>query len=424
MRRGVLLLLAALAAAAPSAAQRGKDEECTVCGHDPERMTAGGVVNHGPFPFLRTDSEEVQAFVGTDELLWIETEHFRIGAELEKWKIPVRDRKAYEAELTRFAETWPSVDPEKTKSLDPWLRLHLMAWRMENLYDHAQELWGCREEDFRALPAEQVFLDAKDNDWNADLVAAFNERPKRPEDWPLWIGLGRYLGMPMKLEALILRDEDDMGRLKLKYIGHDNSHPQRWHVTWRVDGSDPVSRTMWFGFSTEAEDMRHDQHVHNALRHNVGINLLDGYMLYLVEAPVWLRAGWGHYLTQRNSPDYNFYDMDEGSGKQQRDEDDWKPAVHRLVSRGEAPGFVDLARLRNFGDLTLEGHLASWSKLCWLMERDPQAFGRWLLMLRTAPGLTNNLSVQRDALREAYGLGFPQAEEAWKQWVLETYPAK
>jgi len=424
MNRGLATVAALLLAAAPAAAQRDKKEECTVCGHDPEVMAAGGVVNHGPFMFFRSDSEEVEKHLGASSLLWIETAHFRIGSDLEKWKIPVRDKKAYLAELELFAEAFPSVDPKKTKTLDPWLRLHLMAWRMENLYAHTLELWGWAEDDFLKLPDEQTFLAAKDGEWVEDLIEVHNASPARSEGFPVWIGLGRYLGMPMKLEALILRYEQDMGTVKRDYIGHNNTHPQRWHITWRIDGSDPVSRTMWFGFSTEAESMKHDQHVHNALLHNVGINLLDGYMLYLVEAPVWLRAGWGHYLTQRNSIDYNFYDLDEGSTEQNRDEKNWMPAVRELVSKDEAPSFVELGRLRSFGDLTLEAHLVSWSKLCWLMERDRAAFTKWLLYLKTVPNHSNNLDVQRDALREAYDLGFPQAEEAWKQWVLDTYPVK
>ena len=424
MRAALLPALAVALLAVPLHAQRGKDEVCSVCGHDPEVMAATGVSSHGPFPFFRTDNEEVAGHLGATTLLWIETEHFRIGSDLEPWRIPVKDKKAYLAELERFAELYPDIDPKKTKVLDRWLRLHLLAWRMENLYDHVLGLWGWTEEDFLKLPPEQTFVDAKDGVWKDDLIKAFNERPTRTEGFPVWIGMGQYLGMPMKYEILILRYEEDMGTMKRDYIGHNNTHPQRWHLTWRVDESEPVSRAMWFGFSTEAEMIKHDQHVHNALLHNVGINMLDGYMLYLVEAPVWLRTGWGHYLTQRNSIDYNFYDLDEGSTEQNRDEKNWQPAVRELVSKDEAPTFVELGRLRSFGDITLEAHLVSWSKVCWLMESDPKAFAKWILYLKTIPSQSNNMDVQRDALREAYGLGFPQAEEAWKAWVLETYSSK
>ncbi len=427
MNRGLRILMFACAAillTGVASAQKKKGEVCSVCEHDPEIMAAGGVINHGPFQFFRTDSEEVTTHLGASTLLWIETEHFRIGSDLKKWKIPVKDKKAYFAELTEFQKTFPAVDPKKTKTLDRWLRLHLMAWRMENLYDQTVKLWGWTEADFLKLPQEQVFLDAIEGEWVEDLQKADIEGERRTEGFPVWIGLGQFLGMPMKQEVLILRYREDMGTMKRDYIGHNNTHPQRWHITWRVDGSDPVSRTMWFGFATDAEGMKHDQHVHNALLHNVGINLLDSYMLYLVEAPIWLRTGWGHYLTQKNSIDYNFYDLDEGSSEQNQDEKHWKPAVRKLVVKDEAPGFSTLGRIRSFGDVSLDAHLVSWSKVCWLMETYPEGFAAWVLYLKTVPNHSNNLDVQRDAMKKSFGFGFPQAEAKWKEWVLATYPVK
>lgn len=423
MNRAALALLLLAALAAPAAAQKKKDL-CTVCGHDPEVMAAGGVVNHGPFQFFTTDSEELMKHIGSRTLLWIETEHFRIGSDLDSWKIPVKDKKAYFAELTEFQKAFPAVDPDKTKELDRWLRLHLMAWRLENLYAHTLETWGWTEEDFLKLPPEQTFLDALAGDWKETLTKAWQEAPARSEGFPQWIGMGRYLGMPMKHEALMLEYKEDIGTIKRDYIGHNNTHPQRWHLTWRVDGSDPVSRTMWFGFATRAEGMKHDQHVHNALLHNVGINLLDGYMLYLVEAPIWLRTGWGHYLTQRNSIDYNFYDLDEGSTEQNRDEKHWAVAVRGLVTKDEAPSFAELSRIRSYGDLSLEEHLTCWSLVCFLMEKDKAAFGKFLLQLKADPSQSNNVNVQRDALKACYDASFPAIEAEWKEWVLATYPVK
>lgn len=422
-RRAALAALLLLSAAAPLAAQSKKDL-CTVCEHDPEIMAAGGVINHGPFIFFTTDSGEVTERLENKTLLWIETEHFRIGSDLDKWKIPVKDKKAYEAELTEFEKVFPTVDPDKTKMLDRWLRLHLMAWRMENLYAHTLETWGWTEEDFLKLPTEATFQEALEGDWVETLTLAWQEAPARTEGFPQWVGMGRYLGMPMKHEVLMLEKKDDIHVVKRDYIGHNNTHPQRWHLTWRVDGSDPVSRTMWFGFATDPEGMKHDQHVHNALLHNVGINLLDGYMLYLVEAPIWLRTGWGHYLTQRNSIDYNFYDLDEGATEQNRDEKNWAVATRGLVAKDDYNSFAELSRVRSYGDLSLEDHLVSWSLVTYLMERDKAAFGKFLLQLKANPSQSNNASVQRDALKDCFGGGFPQLEADWKQWVLDTYPVK
>lgn len=419
-----LVLAAALLAAAPAAAQAGKKQQCWVCGEDPERMAAAGVVNHGPFPFFNGDSAEVQAHLGVKTMLWLETTHFRIGSDLKDWRIPVEEKKAYRAELERLAEKFPAVDPKKTAVLDRALRIHLFAERLERMYADMLDLVQCTDAQFMELPPEETFLEAWQGDWNKRLEEEFNARPARPPEWPNWVDMGRYFGMPMKFEVMMLHYEGDMERFKRDYIGHENTHPQRWHCTVKVEVGQPKSRCLWFGFSTEAEEMDKDQHVHNTLLHNVGVNMLDAYMLYLVEAPFWLRMGLGHWLTQRNSTDFNFYDLDEGAAEMGADERNWPVAVRKLAVADEAPSFLQLAKLQSFGEMGLNDHLVSWSKFCFLREKDPAACAKFILLLKKNPSFTANLDAQREALQQAYGWTLPQAEEAWKAWVLATYPLK
>lgn len=420
----ILLVAAAAAAAAPEAAAQRKPEPCWVCGEDPERMAAAGVVNHGPFLFFNSDAQDIQTHLGARTLSWIETTHFRIGSDLKDWKIPVEEKKAYRAELEELALKFPAIDPKKTATLDRPLRLHMAAERLEKMYAQVMEVAGCAPEQWDTLPPEEVYLAAKDGDWERILGDDYLERPPRPAGWPNWLGMGRYFGMPMKFEVLMLHYKADMARFKRDYIGHENTHPQRWHCTWKVDVGEPKSRAMWFGFSTEAEGMKHDQHVHNALRHNVGVNMLDAYMLYLVEAPFWLRMGLGHWLTQLNTPDYNFYDLDEGAAEMNADEDDYAVAVRKLVVAGKAPTFLDLAKLSSFGEMGLDDHLVSWSKFHFLRETAPDGLKKFLLAIKYNPSNSANLDVQRDALQAAFGWSFLTAEEAWQTWVLATYPAK
>ena len=40
------------------------------------------------------------------------------------------------------------------------MRLHLMAWRAENLYEEMLTMFGWDEDPFAKLPAENVFIDA------------------------------------------------------------------------------------------------------------------------------------------------------------------------------------------------------------------------------------------------------------------------
>ncbi|MHC4822864.1 MAG: hypothetical protein ACYTEP_02480 [Planctomycetota bacterium] len=407
----------------PAYAQKKK--VCTVCEFDEEVMEEAGIQNHGPFIFFKTDSEELQQVVGARDMVWLESTHFRLGSDLKPWKIPVKDRKAYRAELTELKELFPKVDPKKTKVLDRWMRIHLMAFRMEKAYRHLMELTGYNEDQFLYLPVEQTFLDAsKSGSWKPDLEKVYIENMERAKGMPLWVGLGQYFGMPMKFEILMMNYTEDFALIKRHYIGHLDPNPQRWHVTWRPPGTEPVSRAMWFGVSAENEKIKHDQHMHNALLHNVTINVLDGFMLYLVEAPVWLRVGFGHYMSKRNSHDYNFYDFDEGSSAITKDAQKWEPLVRKLVVRKEAIGFADLSRFRSFGNLDFDSHIVSWSKLNFLMQYDPEKFGQWITALKTAEDLTNNLTTQRKTLKEVYGWTFRKADELWEAWVLETYPVK
>lgn len=420
----LLLLAACLLPAAPLAAQKKKDI-CTVCEFDEEVMAEAGILNHGPFQFFKSDSEDVQDAIAARDMVWLETEHFRFGSDLKPWKIPVKDKKAYRAELGELKELFPKVDPKKTKVLDRWMRVHLMAFRMEKAYQHLIELFGYSDEEFLALEPEQVFVDAAAGTaWKDDLEKVFLDNPERAAGMPMWVGLGRYFGMPMKFEFLMLTHEEDMGVIKKKYIGHLDAHPQRWHNTWRPPNTEPVSRSLWFGISTEQSEIKHDQHLHNALLHNFAINALDGFMLYLVEAPVWLRVGLGHYMTKRNSDDYNFYDMDEGSAELQKDAYVWEPLVRKLVTKDDAPGFADLSRFRSFGDLGFDAHITAWSMVHFLKQEDPEKFGHWITALKTADDLTNNLATQRSIMKEVWGWTFHQADAKWQAWVLETYPVK
>ncbi len=414
----------ALAASVPAQGPGKKGEKCWVCEEDPKVMAAAGIVNHGPFPFFNSDSDEIVQHLGINTVLWLETMHFRIGSDLKPWKIPVDQKKAYRAELELLAQKFPKIDPRKTGTLDRALRLHLSAERMERMYLEMLELVGCAEESFRNLPPEEFFAEAWKGDWNKILVEDYLSRPSRPPEWPNWVDMGRYFGMPMKFEILMFHYKSDMERFKRDYIGHENTHPQRWHCTVKVDVGQPKSRCLWIGFSTEAEGMTEDQHVHNTLLHNVGINMLDAYMLYLVETPYWLRTGLGHWLTQKNSTDFNFYDLDEGACELNANERDWPVAVRKLAVSGEAPTFLQLAKLQSYGEMGLNDHLVSWSKFCFLRAQDPAAFAQFILLLKKNPDFTANLDAQREVMQTCFGWTLPQAEDAWKEWALATYPVK
>lgn len=384
-----LALAAALLAAAPVAAQSRHKPECTVCRDDAELLARNGI-GHGPFPFGRTSTEAIEReFLWRP--VWIETEHVRIGAELETWKVPEEERKAYRAELEQLALKWPEIDPKKT-TLDPWLRAHLLADRVQRFTAQFLALVGARDEDF---------LDPERNRMRA---------------------VGRHFGEQEKYEVMLFRARSLYQEYMRRTWALPYVKPQRWN---NVDRD-----CMWFGMSQEAEHVRHDQHVHNFVRHNLAHNFLDGYLHYSYDLPVWLTEGFAHWAEQTNDPRFNMFDTVEGSFHEAKAVSDWGAEVRKIVAGGEAVPFSQLLRWLSFAELTFPSHLVCWSKFDFLVRHDPAKLGALITALksrRNAEGLPDGSHLddaQRDGFRDLYGWTLQQAEDRWKEWVLATYPAK
>lgn len=423
--RLLFALLALLFLTAPLSAQRNKKLVDTVMEGEEELLAELGL-SYAPFRFMHstTDQVELDLFI-KGEVLWLETPHFRIGSMLKKWKIPVPEKKAYRAELERMQQDYPHIDP-KMGTLDPWMRLHLYGWRMENMYDEFLDHMGFTDEDFRMLPGEDLFDRALEEDFTKTINDFELERggQKRSPGFPQWVGMGQYLGEPYKFEIFLVEEEAVWAEFKLRYCGIKTPHPQRWNV--KVETLDQGitqarSRCLSFGLSTDQVRARHDQHVHNALRHNLAINFLDGYMLYLFDMPAWIREGYAHYMRRLNNHGYNFFDSGEGAAAIERDDEDWAPEVRKLVKKDEAVDFARLARINDYVDLAFEDHLVVWSKIDFLIQTDKEKFGKFILQIKTQGTGAAIADVQRDAFRDLYGWTMRQAEEAWKAWVLENY---
>lgn len=424
----LVLLLAVGLLALPASAQRKKKKVDSVFEKKPEVMAELGL-SYGPFPFAHSTTEQVadELLIGND-VLWLQTPHFRIGTILKKWKIPVAERKKYRAELAEMQQTYPEIDP-KVSSLDPYYRIHMMGWRMEKMYAQFLDQMGWTEEDFAKLPPESIFEQAIANDFTNTINQFELDRggQQRSEGFPQWVGMGQYLGEPHRFEIFICEDESIWAEFKLRYFGIKTTHPQRWNI--KVDTTDegltqPRSRCLLFGMSTKQAEVRHDQHLHNALRHNISINFLDGYMLYLFDLPAWLREGYAHYMRRLNHPGYSFYDAGEGASMIEQDMENWAPAVRKLVKKDEAADFATLARLNDYVDLDFEKHLVVWSKMDFLIQTDKAKFGQFITKLKSQESGAGMADAQRKAFKEIYGWTMRQADQEWKTWVMANYPVK
>ncbi|TAH34539.1 MAG: hypothetical protein EYC70_16525 [Planctomycetota bacterium] len=388
-QRALLLAVSALACAVPLAAQGKGKRVCTVCENDATLLARNGM-SHGPFPFAKSDTGAIES-----EYLflpvWIETPHLRIGAELETWKVPEEERKAYRAELEALARKWPEIDPKKM-TLDPWLRAHLLADRAERFYAQFMQLMGS---------SDAVFADPEKN---------------RMSGW------GPYAGESDKFEVMIFRGRHLYAEFMQKVWGLHYVKPQRYNNLSRD--------CMWFGFSQEEDGIRHDQHVHSMVRHNLAHNFLDGYHHYSYEMPVWITEGFAHWAEIDNDPRFHMFDFVEGVFQEPKTVSSWPAEVRKMAVGGETVPFTQLLHRKSFAELDFEDHLMAWSKIDFLIRTDAVKFGKFVTTLKNRrdergyPDGSKMDDAQRDALKQFYGWTWQQAEEHWKEWVLATYPVK
>ncbi len=391
--RWLLIALAALVLTPEGSAQgerpKRRKDRCTFCDHDPE-VLAANKMHHGPFPFARTDSQQI-----ADEGVWkptlLETEHFRILGDFPRWKVPQEEMKAFRAELAALTERWPLVKP-KQAYLDPWFRVHLLGERLEALYTRFLEVAGSSEEDF---------LDPERN---------------------IMRGIGRYLGQGEKYEVMVFEDANPYREFMRNTWGLGYIKPQCWNNIDR--------ESLWFGINLETEEIHHDKHLSAVVMHNVAHNMLNGYMHYSYEMPVWLYTGVGHWAEREYDGRFSTFCSIEGNIDVGRATHNWPPQVRKMVLKDRGSSFAQLIRKKSLAEIGYDDHLITWSKVHFLVQSKPEAFGAFLTQLKTRrnadgyPDGTKMDAAQREGFKQHFGWTLAQAEEAWKEWVKDTYPAQ
>lgn len=384
-------LLLALAAGAPLAAQeRAPGAECPWCGNDPERMRAAGVVSHGGFGFGTGDTASSDALLPDVHLRWIETAHFEIGMGLEDYRIPSDEREALRDELVELQAVLPKVQP-RTRVLDPWLRLHLYAWRMDKLWRRACQVLGVEDADFPA----------------AGSVWQLGE-PYRGE--------GPHLGQGGKFELLIVPSLEAQTTWLEAQFGLRTQRTQRWNVS--------DTQSLIVVINGDEERLRKDAALYGHTVFSMTINLVDGYEFYAYETPVWLREGLAHALEREVDPRNNSFSYSEAALAEESRRSDWHGAVRKLVQQGEAPPLAELVHLQTTAQLGLRHHFVAWSMTVYLIEEHPEGYACLMAALhgiRDAEGEADGsgmVDVHRTAFESCIGMRYHELDEAWRAWAL------
>lgn len=364
-------------------------------------LEKAGYVSFGPFLFAeKIRTQDVEEALGGLRVLWVETEHFKIGSTLRTYKLgvdPTEDDKI-EAELKRLKPRLAKFPTQRNK-LDPWLRLHLYAMRAEDLYADFCRRFGLTPADFDAT--------------------------RRKEGGPD-MGPGPYLGMEMKYTLLLCDKQSSVGRFFRQLCSTEVKVWQRW----TLPGS-----SMFLGMSAEAlKDIHYerDADMHATVASELTMNLFEGFRQANRDVPFWFRVGSAHEAARRVDPRCVLSATGTLHGARDEQDHDWEPRVYGLVFNKAAVSWSDMLGWTKWEDLKPQSHLIAWSRVAWLNQRKGTDLRALLLALTEK--LPQNLSdaerqqpyvdKQVVALQTVLGKPIAELEAEWKQWVLRSYRKK
>lgn len=357
-------------------------------------LDAAGYVSLGPFPWCEgVTTDEIERESGLDRILWVETEHFRIGSTLAAYKVPGDriEKKRLDEELAAIRATFPDAKVPAAK-LDPWLRLHLYARRLEQVHAEFLRAFGLSDAEFG------------------------DPRP----DGPPTLAPGPHLGMDMKFTVLLTERRSTLARCVRFLVQTDATDPSRV----RLPG-----QSLFFGLSAETVrtwGYETDAAVHAQVAANVALNLLEGFRGMRAMPPFWFEYGYSHVASRAVDERYTLYAR--GTLRDGADSWKWEPRVAGLVGNDFAPTWKDLAAEKRFEDMSGQDHLVAWSKVTWMLQTFGPDRMRQYLMAVTDPlprkDELDQAAFVRErelgALVEISGQSLPDLEATWRRWASKA----
>jgi len=367
----------------------------------PEAILAAGYVSFGPFRFGDDHTtDQVERTLEGVPLIWVETAHFKLGSGLPEYALPSdeQERKRIQVELERLVRQLPDVKV-RAKKLDPWLRLHLFAQRLEDTYGEFLRRFDLEESDFPGGPAQP------------------GRTPAGSE-----MGAGRFLGMPAKYTVLIFDHKRELERYSMAYLGRTAEQPVHRH--FRGVGA------LFYGTAAEflEGEYRNDSALTCALVSSVTQDLVAGFRgTASAPASCW-SEGFGHWFARRIDARYHFFSGSDPAKNRITDEWNWALGVRTRVERKVFPSTETMLGWSASDSLDWADHLVLWSRIDYLMALEGGAAGKFLRRLKDPPaeGETDETRIARvrAALLEATNLEPGPFDTAWAEWVLKTYPLK
>lgn len=355
-----------------------------------EALDKAGYVSLGPFEWaegLRTD--DVKETLGAGEVLWVETAHFKIGSTLQSYRFhnDNREEKALDAELARLKPKLERYQPPRNK-IDPWLRLHLYAQRLEEI--HAE------------FTAEFGFTEKEPAPKKGSTAAPKAGDPARPAP-------------PQKFRVLLTEKTSSLARFVKRVTDRDADAWDRFSLP---------GGSMCFGVSAEGvrtQGFELDAALHCVVADGVTRNLIDGFAGSWFTCPIWFEYGLAHVAARK--VDERFVPNAGGAIKIGDDESSkWEGRVRGLVQNGAAPTWREMLAWQKWDEIKTQGHLVAWSRVAWLLKRKPPELQVFLLGISRPPpdrAEDDHSRISKEqqnvAVKAAFGKTFEDLDAQWKK---------
>lgn len=412
MRPALATILAGLCVLGSAAAQQDDVPRWRIdpyTRNEPEILEKLGYVSYGPFEFGQRGTKavttaDIDAHLAYEQILWVETAHFRIGSTLEDWAVPFDPeiKAKVRAELTTLKDRGlPRVNP-KTRRIDRWLRVHLFAQRLEQHYAEMQSWLGVTDEDF-----------PKDADARAKMTAAY-------------MGEGPYLGQRGKYLFLLFESNGTYHDYLRSFVGRRTVGGQQWNFK----DVDSLLYACAADSPEEGARLKDDTAMHGHVLHAATHNLINGFLHYNYDLPVWIREGPAHWFERRVSPRFNSFTRSEGAAMLNNKQWRWELETRKFLDTDKYAPLSEVYTWRDFGQMDFPDHVMVWSRWDYLMSLGKEKFATFMRIAKSQvdpmTGAMNGDVVDgtRDAMKEAYGLNPLTLDERWKEWVRENYATR
>ncbi|MCK6445658.1 MAG: hypothetical protein L6Q99_04635 [Planctomycetes bacterium] len=359
---------------------------CPYCKDDPQWLAASSLESHTPAVIGTGTREEFAAKLVGPRWIFAETAHLRIAFAPGPSTVDQGDRKALDLELDLLRKVLPSV-PVKPKKLDPWLRLHLLAFRAERLYSRVQQVLRVTDADFPA---------------------------QRTADGP-YMGNGRFLGEQDKFELVIHATVAQHKRFTSELAGIEVTDALRWHVM--------PAHKMLASIPAELAEFTSDRWLFPHVAHNLTHLMFCAYKHFSYDPPPWLDEGLALAMEKEIELVAQTYEGEEGTKREGKGPaDPWAAAKKRALG-GSKVGFAELLNAKNHVELDADRALVAWTLVRFLIDEHGDAFAAFCGDVKGQlgpdgrPTGANLVDLQRDKLRERLGFTPQALDEAWRAWL-------